>query len=54
MSAGGPAGGSAVSLGDWVLLGVLLAVMVLTNRADAVLRRPGPGPDQPSLAPPST
>jgi len=28
------------TLGDWVLLGVLLAVMVLTNRADAVLRDP--------------
>jgi hypothetical protein len=32
--------GQGISLGDWVLLGVLLAVMVLTNRADAVLRDP--------------
>ncbi|HET8639702.1 MAG TPA: hypothetical protein VFL89_05575 [Solirubrobacterales bacterium] len=38
--AGRAGGESDVSGGDWVLLGVLLAVMVITNRADAVLRDP--------------
>jgi hypothetical protein len=33
-------GASGPSVGDWVLVGVLLAVMVITNRADAVLRDP--------------
>jgi hypothetical protein len=37
---GAAARGQGISLGDWMLLGVLLAVMVLTNRADAVLRDP--------------
>jgi hypothetical protein len=35
-----PARTSQPSRGEWVLLAVLLAVMVLTNRADAVLRDP--------------